>query len=183
MTKILKALVVFFASQIAFITTSAHSEPTTEELKLYNSLNQYRASNGLPSIPLSPSLTHVAQTHVRDLHKNPPNMLCNMHSWSDNEKWSGCCYMFFNPQAECMWNKPRELTGYPGIGYENAHRADEGQKASADSALNGLKNSSAHNAVMLNEGVWKDKQWNAVGVGIYENYAAIWFGEEEDPAQ
>jgi uncharacterized protein YkwD len=38
-----------------------------EESKLYNIIMQYRNEKGLPDIPLSKSLTFVAQTHVQDL--------------------------------------------------------------------------------------------------------------------
>ncbi|MCH8903763.1 MAG: hypothetical protein IIA45_07605, partial [Bacteroidetes bacterium] len=37
---------------------------TAEELKLYRQINDYRKKKGLPSIPLSASLTHVAKTHA-----------------------------------------------------------------------------------------------------------------------
>ena len=33
---------------------------------------------------------------------------------------------------------------------------------------------------MINLGIWKNRTWNAVGVGIYKNYAVVWFGEESD---
>jgi len=35
--------------------------------------------------------------------------------------------------------------------------------------------------VILNHGRWKKYQWNAIGVGIYKGYAALWFGVEHDP--
>lgn len=41
--------------------------------------------------------------------------------------------------------------------------------------------SSGHNAVMTNQGDWKSYSWNAVGVAVYKNSAAIWFGREADP--
>ena len=34
--------------------------------------------------------------------------------------------------------------------------------------------------VMVNKGIWKNSNWEAIGVGIYKNYAVVWFGEEED---
>lgn len=44
---------------------------------------QYRIEKGLAEIPLSKSLTFVAQTHVKDMELNPASGYCNMHSWSD----------------------------------------------------------------------------------------------------
>jgi hypothetical protein len=43
------------------------------------------------------------------------------------------------------------------------------------------KSSSGHNGVILNQGIWSDYSWKAVGVGIYRNYAVLWFGKENDP--
>jgi uncharacterized protein YkwD len=80
-----------------------------------------------------------------------------------------------------MWNKPREITNgvYSGSGYENAHRNSGG--ATAESAFNGWRNSSGHNAVILEEGIWQGQNWPVMGVGIYENYAVLWFGDQSDP--
>jgi uncharacterized protein YkwD len=45
---------------------------------------KYRAEKGLPSIPISKSLTFVAQTHAKDLQLNHPDIApCNLHSRSD----------------------------------------------------------------------------------------------------
>lgn len=44
---------------------------TPEELRLYQMIMDYRASKGLPEIPLSPSLTRVAQIHVREGPRGP----------------------------------------------------------------------------------------------------------------
>src|ERR1044071_1101964 len=94
---------------------------TSEELKLYNLITAYRTQNGLPSIPLSVSLTEVAQLHAKDLETNRPNQEgCSMHSWSANGKWTSCCYTPDHAQKLCMWNKPKELTSYTGNGFEIA---------------------------------------------------------------
>ncbi|MCU0843567.1 MAG: CAP domain-containing protein [Spirochaetes bacterium] len=161
---------------------AADIKPTAEEMKLYDLIMRYRAGRGLPSIALSPSLTHVAQVHARDLTDNrPAKGECNMHSWSDKGKWSACCYTRDHRQAACMWNKPRELTPYPGNGYEISNGA-WGVAMNAEIALKGWQGSPAHNAVIINEGIWSGGPWKAVGVGIYGNYAVVWFGREADPA-
>ncbi|MCJ8329219.1 MAG: CAP domain-containing protein [Lentisphaeria bacterium] len=148
---------------------------------------EYRKEKGLPAIALSKSLTIVAQMHVRDLEINEPHKEasnCNMHSWSDvGEKWSGCCYTSDHKAAKCMWDKPRELTKYKGDGFEIAHGYLSGDsKATAAGGLAGWKGSPGHNAVMINLGIWKKVKWQAVGIGIYEKYAVIWFGKEKDKA-
>jgi uncharacterized protein YkwD len=149
------------------------------EKELYAGIMAYRNENGLSAIPLSASLSKVAQLHVRDLQENrPAGGRCNLHSWS--KAYGDCCYTSDHRRADCMWDKPRELTDYTGNGYEIAHWASDG--ATAASALQGWKSSSGHNAVMTNKSIWKDVTWNAVGIGIYREYAVVWFGKEADGA-
>lgn len=148
-----------------------------EEYKLYEMIMQYRKTKNLPVIPLSASLTFVAQTHCKDMMENPPQQPCNMHSWSNKGKWKPVCYTSDHKKADLMWSKPSELTKYKGNGYEisfwssNAVRANE--------ALQSWKKSSGHNTVIINSGIWKEK-WNAIGIGIVGNYAVVWFGNETD---
>jgi len=40
--------------------------------------------------------------------------------------------------------------------------------------------SPGHNAVILNQGVWARRPWRAMGVGIDQGFAVVWFGEEPD---
>jgi hypothetical protein len=161
--------------QILQAQTCAGDGLEPEEAKLYQMVNQYRAQNGLPPIPLSKSLTLVANRHVLDLAKNIGSLT---HGWSD------CAYDAGNSSTwPCMWEAPQRLgTAYSGRGYENAHGGSGRYRASAASALRGWQRSSPHNAVILNQGIWQGKQWNALGIGIYRGYAVLWFGEEPDPA-
>ncbi|MFN8249721.1 MAG: CAP domain-containing protein [Ferruginibacter sp.] len=141
---------------------------------------KYRKSKGLPAIPLSKSLTTVAQVHARDLEENySPDPKCNLHSWSNNGNWIPVCYTKDHAKAELMWSKPGELTKYQGKGYEIAFAEDEAYLANAENALEAWKSSKDHNAVILNRGIWK-KKWNAIGIGINGSYAVIWFGNEPD---
>lgn len=158
---------------------------TENEMKLYNLVMQYRMNNGLPEIPLSTSLTFVAQQHCKDLVNNSPKTsLCNMHSWSTKGNWSSCCYTSDHKAANCMWSKPRELTNYRGNGYEIAFyvwsSANANYTATPEEALKGWQSSEGHNNVILNKSIWKSAHWNAIGIGIYRGYATIWFGEEKD---
>jgi hypothetical protein len=152
---------------------------SSSEQRLYRLLMEYRGSRGLPSIPLSPNLSYVAKTHVRDLQAHPPAGKCNFHSWSGDGPWTACCYTDDHARAKCMWNKPRELTKYPGNGFEIASWSSASN--SPEEALSGWKGSPLHNAVIVNSGMWARVKWKAVGVGIYGSYAVVWFGEESDP--
>jgi uncharacterized protein YkwD len=145
----------------------------SEEQKLYNLVNAYRQQNGLPAIPASKALTTVANRHVLDLAENVQSVT---HSWSDAPYDANNSSTWPN-----MWTAPQRFnTGYPGNGYENAHGGSNGYIATAESALNGWKNSPLHNAVILNQGIWDDA-WQALGVSIYKGYATLWFGKETDP--
>lgn len=156
------------------------AEPSEQERSLHRLINEYRSASGLPAIPLSKSLTVVAQIHAQDLDTNPPEGSCNMHSWSDSGSWTSCCYTPDHAQAACMWNKPRELTNYSGVGYEISYM--HSWAATPSEALAGWKSSSGHNSVIMNLGTWASINWRSVGVGIFGNYAVVWFGEETDPA-
>ena len=100
-----------------------------------------------------------------------------MHSWSSNGPWSSCCYTSDHAQAKCIWNKPSELTSYKSNGYEISHWSSN--STNAEMALDSWKSSSGHNAVIINQGIWKNP-WNAIGIGILEGYAVVWFGNELD---
>jgi uncharacterized protein YkwD len=146
----------------------------SEEVKLYTLINQYRAENGLPPIPKSKALTTVANRHVQDIAENVGTLT---HGWSDAPYDAKDSSTWQN-----MWKAPQRLnTGYPGNGYENAFGGSGGFVATAESAFNSWKNSPLHNAVILNQNIWQNKQWKALGVGIYQGYAVIWVGEETDP--
>ena len=153
---------------------------TAEAIELIALVNAYRGENGLPAIPASPSLCTVGQAHVEDLATHAPHTEpgCNLHSWSDAGPWSACCYTDDHAQAACMWNKPKEMTVYPGNGYENASAG----YGSPQEALEGWKSSPAHNEVILNKGIWKDLPWGAIGAGVNQGFAVLWFGVEGDPA-
>ena len=150
---------------------------TSAEQELYHMVNEYRQSKKLDPIPFSASLTMVAQAHVRDLHNNyefSPNAECNPHSWSKKGKWSSCCYTNDHKQAKCMWDKPKEIAGYDSPGYEIAYYQSDG--AVPFVALEGWKESKGHNPVIVNKGIWEQLTWGGMGVGIYEEYAVVWFG-------
>lgn len=152
-----------------------------EEMKLYELIMQYRKEKGLADIPLSKALTFVARIHVKDIAENPAAEGCNMHSWSNKGTWTPCCYTSDHKQAQCMWGKPGELTNYKGDGFEIAH-GGRGTTyiATPEKALEGWKNSKGHNPVIINEGKWADNPWKAIGIGIYNGFALVWFGMETD---
>jgi uncharacterized protein YkwD len=77
-----------------------------------------------------------------------------------------------------MWNKPRELTRYPGQGYENSAVG----VTSPDEALQSWRSSPAHNDVILSRDIWTSP-WRAIGADVHEGFAMLWFGKEPDPGE
>ena len=147
------------------------------------SLNAYRQRRGLAPIPVSARLTQVAQAHVADLeaHYQRGNASgCNMHSWSAQGDWTPCCYTPDHARKECMWDKPREITGgaYGATGYEIvAYYSDP---ITPERALQVWQQSDGHHIMIVNRGQWADNTWRAMGAAMGEHYAVVWFGEEPD---
>ena len=74
-----------------------------------------------------------------------------------------------------------QITFYEREGFEIAYYSSAG--ASAVEGLEGWKKSHGHNPVLINSGTWSKTEWKAIGIGIYEQYAVVWFGELEDKSK
>jgi len=189
---VLQPIVLIFWVFLVNPATANPSQPGTclnaEEEKLVQLVNQYRVANGLQQIPVSYSLTLVGQWHVQDLNANHPDtgknnkQPCNMHSWSNwhPELWHAMCYTADHHEAPEMWDKPSQISQgvYQGTGYEIAY-SSSGQ-VTAEAALAGWQQSTPHRDVILEQGSWSGKKWPAMGVGLYQHYAVIWFSETAD---
>lgn len=154
---------------------------TPQEAELADRVNDYREANGRARVPVSFSLSSVGQWHVWDLETNDPwQGNCNLHSWSNARPalWNSVCYVG-NPSAPGMWNKPEEIAGYTFDGYENA--AWTSGTITSAGALQMWQNSSGHNDVILNLSGWSGQTWRAMGVGMSQHFAVLWFGTLTDP--
>jgi hypothetical protein len=150
------------------------------EAELYNMINEYRKSHNLAPIPFSKSLSFVAKSHARDLFFNRPDQgKCNVHSWSDKGAWKPFCYPLDEKKNNSVWDKPKEITPYNSKGYEIVYW--ENNTVNIDSILPFWKSIEYFNSFLVSNGKWEGKSWLAIGVGIYENYASVWFGEIADP--
>ena len=169
----------FAQKQVADKTVPVSFCISKEEMKLANMINEYRTRYGLPPIPVSRSLSFVAVTHVKDLFFNKPDKKpCNVHSWSDKGNWKPFCYPGDETKLNSVWDKPRELTNYKGKGYEMVYW--ENGKVNIDSIMDLWKSEEYFNSFLVSSGKWTGTTWNALGIGIYENYAVAWFGLEKD---
>ena len=151
------------------------------EKQLADSINRIRVSHGKKALPLSLSLSFVARAHVADLLNNRPDTsICNLSSWSDKGPWKACCYNKYVVNHDCMWKKPKELTGYPYRGYEMAAYSQDSLRI--DSILTMWKVSPEAMDMMLTDGIWEKKSWACMGVGVNAHYVSVWFGQRPDKA-
>lgn len=143
-------------------------------------INAYRNQHGLSAVAVSTSLTRVAMAHAQDLERNARAAQCNSHSWSSEGPWQPCCYTRDHAQAQCMWDKPKEITQgrYAGPGFEIISWASGGNSPAI--ALARWRASPGHLAVILNRGDWANSRWQSMGVAISVHYAVAWFGEDRD---
>ncbi len=151
----------------------------TNEIELFNQLNQLIDEYGKTELELSASLSYVANIHVNDLFKNRPDTsVCNLSSWSGNGDWTACCHNPYVPQQDCMWDKPKELTTYPYRGYELVSYFED--DFTIDSVMKLWSTSKEVLDMILTEGNFKKKKWICMGVGINSNYVSVWFGQRSD---
>lgn len=170
---------IFFSILNAFIFEPKVADIVplaANEKKLLSDINSYRKRLGLNEIKLSLKLTKVAQLHAEDLKKFPPKGKCNMHSWSGNGEGKACCYTADHKNPNCMWDKPKELAGYDEKGYEISAM----NTAPDVDWLAQWKRSSGHHQVIINQGIWKSVDWQAIGIAIRPPYAVVWFGTLSD---
>jgi uncharacterized protein YkwD len=160
-----------------YYTDTSQDAISAREKELYDLIMAYRASLGLPAIPLSESLSITAARHALDTIENVGAYAG--HDWSDAPYNDGA-----NPTA--MWDAPERVgTPYTENGYEITASYFEGSiktyDMTAQQALDLWKSSAPHNAVITNTGIWANLDWKAIGIGVYKGIAHVWFGEVTDP--
>ena len=149
----------------------AGDEISTEEKELFKIINDYRIANKLPPIELSESLSVVANRHLIDLNINVKFF---------THGWSNCPFDLKDEKTwDCVFNAPQRLkTDYQGNGYENLFHNLNGS-VTPQLALEAWKKSRPHNNLILNLEIWNDTVFDAFGIAINGNYAAMWFGSDE----
>ncbi|MBF0313120.1 MAG: hypothetical protein HQK52_06865 [Oligoflexia bacterium] len=180
-------LILIIFSHSSLNAQTLRTQLSEAEKNLASLINQYRQQNGLSPVPLSASLSRVAQIHAWDTITHRPDsgtngsgVSCNLHSWSNKGNWTPVC--FTGSEGSFMWDKPRELSFYPGNGFEISAGGSPDFNITPEMALQGWKNSAPHNEVILNRGPWVTS-WGAMGIGIYKGHAHVWFGVERDPVE
>ncbi|MGB7201481.1 MAG: hypothetical protein WBD16_04350 [Pyrinomonadaceae bacterium] len=155
-------------TQILQATNCTGDEVSSEEKILLNLVNRYRVANGRSELRSSNPLSMVANRRVLDLKQNLKSLT---HSWSN-------CKYDINDQKTwpCVTDSPKRLkSGYDGRGYETLYRTAMGRALSIP-ALDAWKKSPLHNSIILNLSMFKDLEWEELGVAIDGQFAALWFG-------
>ncbi|GAM10706.1 hypothetical protein OR1_02999 [Geobacter sp. OR-1] len=173
--------------------TAASPEPTPgkclskDEAELAAKINKLRVDNKLPPLPVSKSLYTVAKWHVIDLalfapHENKTDSSgkpCDLHSWSDKGagrgEWKPLCYTADHKYALDMFKKPHEIVNYMANGYENIYWTSAPLNPAM--VMNGWENKKDEKDIILQQGNFRRNRWTSMGIGIYGNYASVWFGE------
>lgn len=146
-----------------------------DEKELFYLVNKYRSANGRKEVKLSTALSMVANRRMLDLKQSMKSLT---HSWSN-------CKYDINDQKTwpCVSDSPLRLkSGYAGQGYETLFRTAMG-RALPGSALDAWKKSTLHNSIILNLSLFKDLEWDELGVAIDGQFAALWFGSKDRAAQ
>lgn len=152
---------------------------SSEEYQLYQLINDYRKAFALPEVVLSRSLSYVAIAHVRDLAANfNPDTTCNMHSWSDKGRWKPICFPSEQSRKNNVHLKAKEIIGYPKEAYEITYWSNV--ENSPQQILSFWRENKASTNMLLNREKWEGVSWKAMGIGIEDGYAVVWFGEGID---
>lgn len=169
--------------QFFFTPAPVHNaEGVSLTVTLCSLVNEYRIKNGLPSVPLSRTMEHVALEHAKNLYlyyQFTPE--CNPHSWMNDtmnpskQTWKECCYPrdYF-----CMSKKGVEMSSvwpsvynFKGLSWENLFY---GIPNDVQTAFDAWKKSPGHNALMLSGA----QNCAAAGAGLY---VVLWMGNQADP--
>jgi len=146
----------------------AGDEISGEEQQLANLINQYRKENKLSEVSISKPLSVLANRHLLDLQINVKYL---------THGWSNCPYDIKNKDTwNCVMDAPKRLNiDFNGVAFENLYR-NLNANANPILALEGWKKSPLHNSLILNLDNWSSQNWEALGVSVRGQFAAIWFG-------
>lgn len=117
-------------------TTNASSTLTSDELEVFNLINQQRANNGLPALKIDAEVQRVARIKAQDLVENN--------------------YFAHNSP---VYGTPFEMLKSFGISYKSAGENIAGNSSNS-AAVTAWMNSSGHRANILNN------SYNYTGIGV-----------------
>jgi len=121
---------------------------------------------------------------------------CDLHSWSDRgpemiagvrsrndgnspfpsitswKPWKPVCYTADHSRATDMWQKPGEIMGYQGMGYEIVYWSSA--TLTPERVIRKWMTSATEGDMILESNQWENKRWTSMGIGIRQNFATVW---------
>lgn len=144
-----------------------------QEIALFQKINNYRVSNGLPQLVLNDSLNMVAEAHTKDIYEHyGENGDSSLHSWSKSNKWIGGVFNMNDPSTySIIWDKPKEIAKMKEDGFEISHRHFSSD-CGPECAFVSFVNSPPHRNVILEKNGFG--KFTKIGISIYQNIVCVW---------
>jgi hypothetical protein len=177
-------IIIILLQPLGFTAKGSNDIPSdfcisSQEFQMLKLINDFRIKNRLPAVRLSKSLSYVAYNHTRDLYNHHPDEdFCNLHSWSQSDRWKSCCYTKDPTSQSCMNEKPKELTQYSFPGYELIYY--ESDSLDLQNVMDFWRKNTPTSDFFLNTGNWAKYKWSSMGVSIYKGYVSVWVGAGAD---
>lgn len=151
---------------------------------LYQAINNYRQKLSLDPIPLSASLSYLAQLHVKDLAanfdmKNAWKSECGMKSWSDKGHWKAFCYPKDQSKKRDIKDKAKELTPYKGKAWEILYWEND-WAPDAEKILHFWLDIPQSADMLSNTGKYAQKDWQSIGLASSDGYISVFLGRVKD---
>ncbi len=164
---------------LLFAISAMGQQLSNDEKELYELMNEYRVKNKLSELPLSDKLCEVAKLHLINVDENIDKYEyrgMSPHSWFPDKRWKTDIFPDGSSDGK-IENKPYEITGYDGAGYE-VYYWDSNNHPKPKEIMEGWIRSIGHRNTLINKGCYKDTNWLYCGVSIYKGHACIWVGDD-----
>ena len=147
------------------IGTADTIEMNYDSKRLFDVINAKRRVDALPELTLDKGLSYLAYLHCIDLEKYSDTS-CSLVSWSKQSGYSYGCVSNDNPNLEVMYNKPKEVLGYKGVGHELICVTD--RNINYEMAYTLLRRSAFYSSMLVGT------NYTRVGVYIHKNIVSVW---------
>lgn len=149
---------------ITLLTTDT-IEPTYESKRLFEVINAMRRVDEIPELTMDNGLNYVAYLHCVDLDKYYDKN-CSLVSWSKKSGYSYGCINKDSPNLNVMYNKPKEVLGYDGVGHELVCVTD--RNINYEMAYTLLRRSAFYSGMLVGT------NYTRIGVYIHKNIVSVW---------
>jgi hypothetical protein len=147
------------------IGTADTIEMNYESKRLFDVINAKRRVDEIPELTLDKGLSYIAYLHCLDLDKYYDKN-CSLVSWSKKSGYSYGCVSKDSPDLNVMYNKPKEVLGYEGVGHELICLTD--RNITYEMAYTLLRRSQFYSSLLVGA------NYTRVGVYIHKNIVSVW---------